>query len=102
MSRYRVWTTGQGEKIPINKMTDKHLINTIIYLETKARARMEVNLFACYGCAFQGEMAQFEQDNAIERIETMLDKEDWELMMSPDIYKIYWDMVLIANKKGLT
>lgn len=28
-----VWTTKEGEKIPINKMTDAHLINAIKILE---------------------------------------------------------------------
>lgn len=28
-----VWTTKKGEKIPINKMTDAHLINAIKMLE---------------------------------------------------------------------
>ena len=28
-----VWTTKQGENIPINQMTDEHLINTINLME---------------------------------------------------------------------
>ena len=28
-----VWTTKQGEQIPINQMTDEHLINTINLME---------------------------------------------------------------------
>lgn len=28
-----VWTTKQGEQIPINQMTDEHLINTINLIE---------------------------------------------------------------------
>lgn len=47
-----VWTTKQGENIPINQMTDEHLINTINLME-KIR---------------EYKMVQFEHEGEIETV----------------------------------
>jgi len=39
-----VWTTGTGQHIPVNRMTDSHLVNTIQYLQRSAASRLSDEL----------------------------------------------------------
>ena len=76
-----IWTTKDGQKILISKMTTGHLKNAIKMLENN---RLEV-LHAGYSAlsALQGEIATFtlesEIDSHLARIDAKIDRMEFEL-----------------------
>lgn len=80
-----VWTTKEGKRIPISKMSDSHLLNTIKFLERKSDA------FDIIPPMFQGEMAQYyadqEYDDAMEH--------RMEILGMVELMKVE------ANKRGI-
>ena len=58
------WTTKDGRKIPIRKLTDTHLVNIIRMLERNHEHNIEAAWSAAF--SFNGEMAQMVAENAAE------------------------------------
>lgn len=68
----RIWTTKDGIKIPINKMSDIHLLNTLKYLEKRGKQVFEENLRAAYavsGTFSDDSMASYYCDQDISSME---------------------------------
>lgn len=70
-----LWTTKDGHKIRICDMSDIHLLNTIKFLEKKAKELYDEELSSAYSCLgyLQGEMAQDACERDIQYIETVGD-----------------------------
>lgn len=65
--KQKMWKTKTGKKIKIRDMSDSHLKNTVLMLRRNhSRETSEAYIFA--GC-LQGEMAQLDADNMIQRME---------------------------------
>ncbi len=80
------WTCKNGVKIRIKDMGDKHLANTVAFLERCYQQRLDVS-----PPCFSGEMAQY-----------YADMEYNDLMSSSieDLYPIYDDMVKELTKRA--
>lgn len=81
------WTCKDGRRLRICDMDDRHLLNTIRFLERALEDRK-----ACPPPSFQGEMAQFFADM------------EWEAMQeldTSDAYPIYDKLVADARRRGL-
>jgi hypothetical protein len=57
-----------GKIVVIKDMDDEHLINAINFFK-KQKEGLEDSIDSCYGCSFQGEMAQDYQDASINSME---------------------------------
>ena len=70
-----LWTTKEGHKIRICDMSDTHLLNTIAFLENKAKEFFTGELSAAYLCLgfLQGEMARDACERDIQFMETVGD-----------------------------
>jgi hypothetical protein len=93
-----VWTTASGEDIPVQEMTDKHLLNTISYLENFAeRAKLNIiNEGYHMLSVVNGEMAEDAIRSGIEDAESMSPQEC--LILNTPIYVL---MIREAHKRGL-
>ncbi len=100
MSRYKSWITRDGRKIPINRMTNSHLVNTIHYIERIARKYSQQLLFSAYRAinTMNGEMAIESIENDIMHIEECVD--DTELLPAK-LSNIYNDMYRLAVERNL-
>ena len=99
MSRYKAWTTKDGRKIPINKMSESHLLNTIKYIELFADINHINRVSDGYSFigSLQGEMAIDAAENAVNSLE---DTDPIELLPSK-LQAIYNDMYSLARKRCL-
>lgn len=61
------WKTKDGKLIDVKDMTDCHLLNTQRYIQRRVKAIQEENV-ACAGICFQGEMAQYYQDQELNAL----------------------------------
>lgn len=90
---YKFWTTKEGLKIPINKMENSHLLNTIKMIERTAEREHQLALNMGYqmSCTLQGEMAIDEIESKLSFLEEN----------GPQYPGIYWDMKQLAVKRNL-
>lgn len=77
-----IWTTRDGQRIPIGQMTDSHLTNTIAYIYRRA-AQLQNEALVCYPC-FQGEMAQMYAEQEWDALNEM-DSEDFAEDVCPQL-----------------
>jgi len=100
MGRYKNWTTREGIKIPINKMTDSHLANSIKYLERYAIAYKEKMIIKayCFEATLNGEMAI---DAIQSEIHYMENCDDPIGMLPEKLENLYYDMHNLAIKRRL-
>lgn len=91
-----VWTTRDGREIPVNKMEDQHLVNSIKMLERNAKRDRENAISGAYSiCSFlQGEMATMDAENAINYLELDESEEDF-------LHPAYEHLVKEANRRKL-
>lgn len=91
----KMWTTKEGEKIPVQKMDDQHLINSIKMMERNFHKRKSVMLEGAYEMEgmLRGELALEAIGREIEELE---DADE-----PGDFWPIYYDLVEEANKRGL-
>ncbi len=88
--RYPVWKTKSGEKIPINKMDDRHLLNSIRFLERRA-SHLKLRLYSSYP-EMNGEMAQYCAEQEFEAFQNA---------DVGDIFPIYDRLYDLAIKRNL-
>ena len=55
------WKTKDGKEIEVKDMTDCHLLNTQRYMQRRVNSIQEESV-ACASMCFQGEMAQYYQE----------------------------------------
>jgi len=93
--RYPNWTTKDGRKIPINKMSDQHLCNALRMLKRASEFNREQEINACGSamCFLQGEMATYYAEQEFDR----LCEESWNEFVPP----IFEKMEELARKRGL-
>ena|SRR5208337_729934 len=94
MPRYKLWVMENKEKIPINKMSDEHLINTINMLIRKAETDRATAVKSILSFPEpSGGMAElyFEKD-----LNSSIESDYGDFLP-----KIYWDMYEIACKRGI-
>ena len=84
----KVWTTGDGQKLRICDMTDKHLLNAISFCERKHRAA-QLNLPYPN---FNGEMAQMHAEQSWEHFQEGGPEE---------LFPLYLDLCEEADRRGL-
>lgn len=72
------WTCKDGTKVSIRKMTDSHLLNTIRFLRRRAPVLLGREISAAWSVlsTLQGDMAQFQCENDISRLE-QTDPQEW-------------------------
>lgn len=92
MGRYKYWQTKSGERVPINKMTTEHLLNTVRLIDRVAKQKWAFSV----GCSnpFQcGTMADYEFDQ----------QQDYMIEEGYGVYlpDIYWDMRTLLLKQGV-
>jgi hypothetical protein len=69
-----IWTTREGERIEVSKMTNDHLRNTIIYLERRITSLCEAESAAWRTYSMlQGEMACDVAEEGIDALELAID-----------------------------
>ena len=69
MSEPKSWTTASGEKIPIDKMTDKHLLNAFRYLDRLERQVEREWKVASHCCAtFSPDVSQYDEYDEFEAL----------------------------------
>ena|ERR1700744_3453996 len=97
MSKPITWRTQKGEVIPISRMADSHLINTIRYLRKTAALQIgkAVNQSWAFLGTLNGEMAQDAMDQEIARLEQMEPLDYVESM------PIYQSLVREAKRRKL-
>lgn len=90
-----IWTTRDGQKIPISQMTDTHLVNSIKLLERTAEAKWYEDVNAGYSALalIQGEMAEMEIESCLRHAE-----EEGSDVYLPEIYD---DMVDEMRKRKI-
>jgi hypothetical protein len=90
VSRIKIWTTAEGEAIPINCLENGHLLNILRYLERRAKAEFVDLPFP----SSNGEMAQYYLEQA------------WEHAMAEGpgycLPPIYDDLAAEAARRGLS
>ena len=93
--RYPVWKTKDGRKVPINKMDDQHLCNTLRMLKRCAMGKQSytINMAGQMMCSLNGEMASYYAEQDFDRA----CESDWT-EFTPDIFE---RMEELAAKRGL-
>ncbi len=61
------WKTKDGKEVEVKYMTDQHLLNTQRYMQRRVKSMSEESV-ACAGCSFQGDMAQYYQEQDLDRL----------------------------------
>lgn len=61
------WKTKDGKLIEVKDMTDNHLLNTQRYMQRRVKDIQEESS-ACAGMCFQGEMAQYYQEQETDAL----------------------------------
>ena len=81
----KIWTTRDGQQIPLTEMSNSHLTNAIAYLERTAEERRDAQVWALIdGPRPQGELAQEAFANEIcEMDEWAIDR----FLASDEIYQ---------------
>lgn len=99
--RRKVWTTKDGEQIPIYKLKDSHLIHIVQMLERYANNRkyQEIDAVEHLACSVQGEMASFYLDQEFDLLTDSFaeDTEDW----FGDSHPLANDLLAEAIERGL-
>jgi hypothetical protein len=92
----KIWICKDGHRVRIRDMENSHLINTIRMLRRKATKVCNAELQAAYSisCMLQGEMASWECERAIDRMES---DPSGEQFLPP----IYDDLCDEADRRGL-
>lgn len=93
--RYPVWTTSDGRAIPINKMSDKHLCNTLRMLKRVATATQGEMVETMAGAMYSlhGDMATYYAEQEFDRACNA----SWDEFVPP----IFEKMEELAAKRGL-
>lgn len=92
----KVWITREGTEIPIEEMSDNHLLNAIAYCERRAR-KMEKDAIAAgyYMLAtLQGEMAIMDVEGKLAHLEE-------EGIDPSEAHPLYDDLQAEALKRGI-
>lgn len=100
--RGKVWTTRDGEQIPIRKLTDSHLLNIVCLLMRKTASYRRHLIDEGYHvlASMQGDMAQYcleNELNAMEQDELEGNVED--LLIS--IHPLGKDLLKEVERRGL-
>lgn len=61
------WKTKGGKLLEVKDMTDQHVLNTQRYMKRRVDAMAE-NTVACASMTFQGEMAQYCQEQELDAL----------------------------------
>ena len=61
------WQTQSGKVLKVKEMTDSHLLNTQRFMQRKV-VSISRETAACASICFQGEMAQYYQDQDLKRL----------------------------------
>lgn len=93
----KTWTTREGERIEIRKMTDSHLLNTIRYLRRNAEAIRLGEAMTAYEFAEScgGDMAY---DAAFQAGDEMFNWSDEQYLENREDYQ---EMLKVATRRGL-
>lgn len=88
----KLWTQKNGTKIRICDISDKHLLNTISFLERKAEEQLHDIPFP----SFNGEAAQYYAEQEFDNLMDM-GVED----LAEELYPIYNDLIKEKDRRGL-
>lgn len=87
----KVWTTKEGQHIPISQMTDRHLKNTIRMLKRTASARREnaIAILSAGTMQVSGDMALEALESELNMAESMDDEEflEWSVPQYDELLK---------------
>jgi hypothetical protein len=94
--RYPIWKTKDGQKIPVNKMLDSHLLNVLFLLKRYAMVRYEN---ACLSVGNMTEMVSGEQAQyaAEAACNDLFENEDW----TGFVPLIFWQIQTEARRRDL-
>lgn len=89
-----VWRTRNGKSIPVADMTNRHLINTVKFLQRRLAEIAEATAFWCH--PFWGPQGEHAQDAAEQEMEAMWEKEEileaWVVELSAELLRRQLDI----------
>ncbi len=93
--RYPNWTTKDGKKIPINKMSDSHLCNALRMLKRMAHGIQSetIGIIGAAAASMNGDMASYYAEQDFDRA----CESEWDEFAPP----IFEKMEELAIKRGL-